>query len=57
MQGGGAAVEGDAVGGAAVFGKVFFELDDVGAQAKGAIINGFGDGGVEFRTQGFNLRL
>ena len=56
VQGGRAAIEGDAMFGSAKAGEILFELDDVGPEAKGAIIQGPGNGGIDFLAERAHLR-
>src|SRR6185437_7911568 len=55
VQGGGAAVEADAMFRTEVFGEVFFKLSHVGSEAEGAIVDGAGNGGSEVFAQAANL--
>src|SRR6202012_1217640 len=56
VERGSAAVESDAMLSAQVFGEVLFELDDIGSEAEGTIIEGAGDGRIEVRAQTAYLR-
>src|SRR5437899_1699800 len=56
MQGGGAAVESDAMLGAAKPGKLLLELRHIRAQAKGTIIQRTRDGGINFIADRPHLR-
>jgi hypothetical protein len=55
VQGGGAAVHGHGVLGADEFGKIFFELHDIGSEAERAIVERAGNGGVKFGPDGTHL--
>src|SRR5581483_10781435 len=56
VQGGGAAVESDAMFGAGVLGKILFKLRDIRTEAKGAVVERAGDGGIQVFADAANLR-
>jgi len=56
VQRGGAAIETQRVPGVAIAGKVLFKLRHIGPQAERAIVNGFGNDGVQLLAKGPHLR-
>jgi hypothetical protein len=55
MEGRSAAVEANGMLRAAIFGEILLELGYIGPKAESAVVNRPGDGGIDFRAQGFDL--